>query len=648
MTSDTTAGRAITAQAVIQQLPPSIRASLLDDASFCVEYGLRADATLSIGDSGVAVRRSTLLNAVRQLLSGLSELKVTDTENQEWKVSYQPFGGRSSALLMSKDERRLVLPDFSVLSPTCAVRLASLAEAAADLNLPSDAVGMWRAILEQRPLEDSEVDNYFSDLRDTPVHVERSIGALAEDKEVTLSALVPSSKRYFSRLVGKYDGSSTVEGYAQGVGRKLLTQLISWHPYKGFLNSLLLCSHSAFAKVIEVDAVSVEDLTAAFSFLKEQGDRLSQVGAVEVALRILPKRPELEPLLIELVKQIRDDSVEEFLDGMRLFSALFVLVDGELSRRRQMIEEPPFYRRLASMAHAALIARRLQVAEIDATFCDWAIEARGEQFYTQCLTDLRREPRWHPDMASASQLKMDFFGRIIGAAATRIDPTESGGRLYKIILSAEADSLRSLGEFPYPYLPGPLEGAENTSVEIPKDLAGAIEEQLDTRDEVEPSAFIGLVNSARIFRLPAGQAELAVKALRMGNYRLSKVEDKSQLLAILNGLGTVAAVTRSTALADELRIIVRRYRRDREFRLSIDEAVSLCLIAAGSRASLVDWCDFTGDWLTELAFGELEDVEGRLFASRLDALLLSVAELWVSCAKADAALRAYNASRPKY
>jgi hypothetical protein len=154
------------------------------------------------------------------------------------------------------------------------------------------------------------------------------------------------------------------------------------------------------------------------------------------------------------------------------------------------------------------------------------------------------------------------------------------------------------------------------------------------------------VNSALIFRnVPADQAELAAKVLKRGSYRLANIEDRSQLLGVLNGLATVAAIARSCSLADELRILVRRYRHDAKHILSIEEAKTICLVASASRLELKDWREFAGDWLTELAFSDLEDDDAKMLHSHLQYLCHVVPELWVSCGRADAALTAYNASR---
>lgn len=175
---------------------------------------------------------------------------------------------------------------------------------------------------------------------------------------------------------------------------------------------------------------------------------------------------------------------------------------------------------------------------------------------------------------------------------------------------------------------------------MPEDLARVIEEQLN-KSEVEVGSFIAIVNSAMIFGITSNHAELAAKALKKANYTLANLNDKSMLLGILNGLATVAAVSRSPALADELRTLVRRYRHDPQFGFGINEAIRICLMACAGQGDLTEWCRSAGDWLTELSFGEMDGNEGEIFHSKLSRLLHSVPELWITSAKADAALRAW-------
>lgn len=632
--------RTAMAGATLELVPPLIRKSLLNEQSFREEYGFKTEAMIALGSSDVSVRRSELFDAVRTELAGEAPAELTDAEDRIWNLTNDAREGELTNLVLSSDQQRLVLLDFSVLSEDTSTRIRSLDESATGVNLPLSVREEWRSILEDRALEDDEVDTFYSDIRDTPVNVERTIRSEITTGESSVSSLVPNSRRYFERLVGSYDGSGSIRDYAVGAGRAFLGQLSEWRPYEGFLFSLLLSSHSALTAEINADHLDREKLEEAFDFLEKCGDLLSRLGAVEVGLRILPDRPEVEPFLLRLVHRIRDDDVEGNASEFKLFTALFVLVDGELARTRLLAEEPPFYRRLASLAHAALIHRQLVQCGIDYDhFSTWAFSNRGEHFYMQSLADMRTEPRWNPDLAAAPQVQADFFGRIL-IAGNNVQANLGEGELRDAILGDGEQSLIKLCEFPRPYFPGPLEGAEDSPNALPDDLARFIEVQVDS-DEVEAASFIALVNSAMIFTITSGHAELAAKALRLGNYTLANLEDKSQLVGILNGLATVAAVSRNPALADELRILVRRYRRDSQYGFSVDEAMRMSLVASAAREDLMEWRRFAGEWLTELAFGELEGNEGEVLHSHLLALLHSAPDLWVSCARADAALQAW-------
>ena len=630
--------RSAIAQATLELLPPLIREGLIEQSGFREEYGLTSDAVLNFGDSSLSIQRSALFDAIRKFFSGVSKIEVADMNEGKWTLGSEDEKGELRDLVISRDKQRFELPDFSALSPNRTVRLRFLDEITSHNNLPIPARDTWHNILSKHSLKDDEFHGFDNDIRDTPVNIARSIrNKIKNGRQIKVSSLVPSSRRYFERLVGAYDGSTSIGDYATGKGRQLFKQLPSWRPYEGFLFSLLLSSHSALTAEISVEHLENKELVRALDFLEKHGDRISQLGAIEVGLRILPERPEIEPALIRLIKQIRDDDTDTPSSAFSLLSALFILVDGELSRLRLLSKEPPFYRRLASLSHAALIQRQLVKSDIEIDhFSKWASSNREEWYYLQSLADMRLEPYWNPDYVAASQIKADFFGRIM-IAAKHYEKNIDDGDLHHLILGTDPGSLHSLSEFPRPYFPGPLDGSNNPN-RLPAELSEAIEKQLSAK-KVEPSSFIVLLNSALFLHVESRQAELAAKALKLGNYRLANVKNRPELLAILNGLAMVAATTRNRTLADELRILVRRYRRDAHYALSIEEAIRVCLVAAASRTDLKDWREFVGNWFMELAFDELKSDDGNVLYLYLQDLCHVVPELWVSCGRADAALK---------
>lgn len=628
------------ADAALQLAPPMFRESLLSD--FCEKYELKTYQTASFGTPEVRFQHSRLCSAARRVLSGKSSAQVTDENGRKWELKNINGKGQLPELMLFHEDGMHPLSLGFIMLSSKRKRLRFFEEFASALNLPRDARDRWRSVLEKRALEEREIQAFENDFINTPVDMAQSIPEILAGGTIDVSFLVPYSEKYFERLVGRYDGSATAENYAATKVRNLFRELSAWRQYEGFLLSLLLSSHSALTDEIQVERLDADELTRAFDFLEKHGDRLSQLGAIEVGLRVVQSRPEIETALVKLVKKIRDDDVNAESSGFRHLQALFFLVDGELSRTRLLSSKPPFYRRLAALSQAALINRQManSRADID-SFCQSALVIRAGESYVQSLVDMRLEPRWVPGFWTPAQIKATFLGRIMAAAA-RYRKNIENSELYGLVLGTGTESLQSVGVPFYQYLPGPLEGNPELAASLPTWAGIAIEEQVNS-DRLTPLSFGALVNSGRSFLIGPHQTELTVKALKRADYRIADLQNRFQLIAVLDGLAAVAATARSRNLADELRILVRKYRHDAQYSLPVAENVKICLMAAASRTSLGEWKAFVSDWITELAFGEIKSEEGELLHLQLLYLCRIVPELRVSCDKAWAALKAYNA-----
>ena len=619
-------------------VPPLMREALLYEQAFRREYKL--EHSISFENPTVSFQAFCLFRAVQNVLSETSTEEVTDTDGRKWKLKNLSKEGHLPNLIFSRGDARLsISSDFVALSPDKKTRLRLLEEYSAEFDLPTRDRNAWRKILEKRSLEYNELEEFDKDFIDTPTHFARSISDKVLGRESEMSSFVPSSTRYFERLVGKYDGSDTVRDYSVGSGKTFLRELSERRPYEGFLASLLLSSHPDLTAEIPVDGLNEDDFIRACGFLEKQGDRLSQLGAIEVGLRVLSSMPGIEPSLVGLIKRVRDDGTEGNASDFKSFSALFLLVDGELSRTRLFSSGPPFYRRLAALSQAALIHRRLAGSSIDVDRSyDDAVATRGLIHLLQSLVDMRTEPLWSQGSWEGHQVRENFLGRIVGAAM-KCRQSIKNGELFDLVLGAERGSIRLAHPFAQ-YSLSPLDGTEDRLQGMPVKISEAINDQLGA-DEPCPRSFTALVNSARFFRIGTDQVEMATKVLRRGGHRLANVENKLQLFEILSGLATVSAVTRNRALADELRIVARGCRNDDLHGFSTREEAMVCLMAAASRADLTGWAEFVGDWMAELAF-EAKKNEAKPLLSQLLCLCHIVPDLWISCGRACAALKALS------
>lgn len=191
---------------ILGYIPPLILRTLLEDKSFQEENGLKINPIISFSDSGVYFQRSDFYNAVRKMLSDTSEQEVTDMDGYIWELQDISEEGELPNLVFSQGEQRIVMPNFSVLSPNIATRLRFLEKSALDYNIPKDEQEKWHSVLMIRALEDDEYDSFYDDLYDSPIELARLIHDETVNGDSRISSLIPPSLRYFEKLVGEYDG----------------------------------------------------------------------------------------------------------------------------------------------------------------------------------------------------------------------------------------------------------------------------------------------------------------------------------------------------------------------------------------------------------------------------------------------------------
>ena len=121
-----------------------------------------------------------------------------------------------------------------------------------------------------------------------------------------------------------------------------------------------------------------------FEWLEGSGDRISQLGGIELGFAQLDAFPELEPFLLRLTRTFLNDDPDDNDGRLSLLSSLVVLVDGEFARVGILRNRRPYWRRLAAIAQESIIERQAMGARTPVkVFREWATEGRAELFYLQ-------------------------------------------------------------------------------------------------------------------------------------------------------------------------------------------------------------------------------------------------------------------------
>ena len=283
---DTTETSAAAVSMLLEMTSPLVQDDLLADSAFRDTYGLSSAVMLSFAGGEVSVSRSELYSAIRAVLSGRTGVAVLDTKKRKWDLLLEPCRACVPTLVVARGDRRIVLAQYRLLSPAASTRIHVLNEIIEDVRLSTHE--KWMQLASDRAFTDNEMDEFDDDVRDTPASVALLIRQEMAHGQVSVATLVPTRPRYYARLVGRYDGAALITDHCSERTAGLLRNLCAWRPPEGVLEALMLSSSKIALRCIDIESLGHSLITRLFTCLDDHGDRLSQTGAVELALRLLP------------------------------------------------------------------------------------------------------------------------------------------------------------------------------------------------------------------------------------------------------------------------------------------------------------------------------------------------------------------------
>lgn len=623
---------------LLSVVPPFLRPDLLDDEDFCNRLGITPARTITIGTGDAQFDQHVLFEAIRESYrKSKSSISVKDENGLEWSLAHGD--DPSPAITLSSAKQNLVIQPFSWLDGRRATRMERFDRALTHAGLPQSALPEWRQLLESRSLGDREVEKLDDALKLTPRAQQRILISELESAEGSADTLVPSTFAYYEHLCGAGQ-AETLEELASEIAPLAIANYLAWDRREGARMALVLGSHPTITSSGGFDALESDEVRALAEWTAEQGDLLSKVSAIELCLARLREAPELAEPATLLTEQIRDLDPEDPNGRLRLLTGTFVYVLGELSRTKVLSAWRPFRRRQAALAQASLFERvafgRIQVD----SFAGNAIRARGNQYYLQCLVDLREEPRWLPDFASPEQLKHEMVGRISNAAALYAENIPKGP-LRSLLTGKGKAGLRKVLHFPGSFLPGPLEGAaRSVSNPIPPEFEALLDESL-TGERLGPKSVIALINLHGLFSIGGEKIEQVIGLIRDANHRFSADLETSQRNLLIAGLANVACSTRNVTLSNELRMMIRKNRVDRLDPPGAKEELLTALLAGAAHEDLEAWVDFVGDWSFELALTVQDKDDAIALMDELELLCIIEPILRRTVGKSIAAVQAH-------
>lgn len=584
--------------------PPFLHGVIGKDEAFRKALGIEFSQKILIDQGAVSFDRDKFHDSTAVLYAAGKPVAVTDTARKKWTLSIEEINDRADLLLV-RGETQYRVKGAPMLIPTEADREAAFAHLLQEAGFPPEHFDAWRGIIRERTLSSYEIEAFEAELEQSPVVAGRRIREFVASSTGDITSIAPPFRSCYEAFIGAMP-LSDVADFRSSALPAIVSNWLSWDEHEGAKMALLSAGHGSFTTASPLTNLAPDRLVALAAWAASEGDLLSKVGMVELGLAVLPRAPGLVAPLTQLVEELRDMDPDVAEARANLLMAAFILVEGELARTRILSDFPPFQRRIASLAQASLF-ERIAFGHIDSEqFGRWALDVRGQNFLLQSLIDLRTEPRWPPEGASADRLDADFMGRIRNAAGTYADNIEDPG-LRDLLLGSGPSSISKRIRFPASFLPGPIEGATSPAPDAPKEFTAILDRALGG-EELTAQSVIALINMSSLFRVENERIDRAIALIRAASFHFTgelAVEQRNQLL---DGLAKVAANTRRPDLAKDVRIMLRRLRIDGDSALPASKEFLTCLIAAAAHAELDAWVQFVGDCAVELSL-DVDDID---------------------------------------
>lgn len=621
--------------------PEFMQVHLAEDPQFRADLGITLGGTIYLGPERIAFDQAIYLAAIRRLHAEGGAVEVCDNGGRSWTFTAKTEAGETLLSLKHADQTRL-LPDLVGLKADAAGREADFDRALDSAGLVREALPAWRQRLRAAPLDDDDVQELSLALKATPKAFASRLRDL-EGRQLNVEDLVPSDRGFFDHLAGA-GAAANVEALGRAITDAYVAALLARDELEGAKSALLLGTHSTLVSPGPLKDLSDATLLALADWLVHHGDLISRVAFIELALPALQRLPALEPFLVRLVEDLLAQDPTVPGGPFSLLSAMFVLADGQVSAARTLADLPPFHRRHLTLALAALIERCWGRARSATELVEWILDNRGAEFYLQTLVDMRTEPRWQVEYATAPYLKSELLSRI-NAAVRALTPELSAGPLHERLLGQGPDALPAQLSFPDAFLPGPLEGAVNAT---PAAMPKFFETELDALLEAETLSVKGvaaLINLAGVFQIPPAKVDRAVTLIRERGHRLPIDADPAAITGLLSGLADVAATTRNGDLADELRLMARRRRYEApDLTAALTAEFNIAMSAAAAHIDFGAWRAFVGAWLGEIAFAVRDKQQAAVLILRLELLCLKAPGLRDTLGRSIVALNSLTRS----
>lgn len=502
------------------------------------------------------------------------------------------------------DGPEVVLPEFALLDRATSVRLSAYSEIVRRAKPCWPNCSVWRGVLVERPLSDSEFGCVINELQHVAERELSRISAVVARGSFGVSDLIPGDRSYYESLIGPVATRAPFDEYITRELAPHLEMVFKADPAWGLRCIQGACISDKLDVCAVTRSATNDDLISTFQASGPGATPFAKLVAIQLAQSRMASDARCSSLANEALSSLLGQAAldGESSDHDELFPAFIRLALNTISQSEQFWLAPPYWRRLAAFAHATILVETLDFNGWDkAKLVAWCDAQQSMVTAAVGILDLIREPLWRGDLQTAADLNL--------AALIRAVNWSPEGEDYLLGLSpTQAQQIQTLHpKFRLAFgLPGPLCGGQRRrgSAEVQtvgeELLQGFTAKGADALPLNTYQAWNALTYSARIF---AFSSDLLGKVRGMASeICLGDTEISDEQYAVLSCAAEIAALQSDEELAEILATCVLNAAEHLAQPIYAAKCAAVLVMASGSIANWQGSLAWAANRLVALAY----------------------------------------------
>ena len=305
------------------------------------------------------------------------------------------------------DGPEIVLPELALLDPAESVRLRAYSEIVSRAKPCWPNCCVWREVLVERPLSDSEFGCVINELQHVAERELSRISAVVATGSFGVSDLIPANRAYYESLIGHVATTAPVDEY---IARELVPHLemvFKADPEWGLRCIQGACIGAKLNVVAVTGSATGNDLISALQATGSGSTPFSKLATFQISQSRAVNDARFSRLASDALNGLLEHASLEGEEHQHheLFPAFIRLTLNTISQNEQLALATPCWRRLAAHAHASILLGTLNFEEWDKTkLAAWCDAQQSMATAAIGILDLIRDPSWRADSQTATDL----------------------------------------------------------------------------------------------------------------------------------------------------------------------------------------------------------------------------------------------------